>query len=146
MNNYNNSIRSKQLIQVDPGLRALDEVLVRSALGYWPDDFNYEWRPLAQPNELQIAQAAKLRAEKDLAYLAEGVIRPSQIMRNLESSEEYQFSDNEIDEQVAAESDSIVTPRDDDDEPVEQKDAFWIRYNALVADGLSHDEVMKQLV
>ncbi|MCC3658126.1 DUF1073 domain-containing protein, partial [Staphylococcus haemolyticus] len=66
MNNYNNSIRSKQLTQVDPGLRQLDEVLVRSALGYWPDDFNYVWNPLAQANELQIAKAAKTRADKDM--------------------------------------------------------------------------------
>lgn len=141
MNNYNNSIRSKQLIQVDPGLRALDEVLVRSALGYWPDDFNYEWRPLAQPNELQIAQAAKLRAEKDLAYLAEGVINVSQIQHNLESAEEYQFEDGQIEAQSAAEADVIIRPESDES----TTDAYWLRYNAYAADGMSHDEIMVKL-
>lgn len=141
MNNYNNSIRSKQLVQVDPGLRALDEVLVRSALGYWPDDFNYEWRPLAQPNELQIAQAAKTRADKDMLYLQEGVITVSQVQRNLESAEEYQFEDGQIEAQSAAESDVIVRP--ESDEPT--TDAYWLRYNGYVADGLSHDEIMAKL-
>ena len=147
MNNYNNSIRSKQLTRLDPGLRTLDEVLVRSALGYWPDDYNYVWAPLAQPNEVEIANAAKTRMETNLGYLAEGIIRPSQIQRNLQSSEEYQFSDEDIEAQEAAEVDTIVRP--DDVEETEQdnvqQDAFWTQYSKLTADGLSHDEVMEKL-
>ncbi|MCC3716966.1 DUF1073 domain-containing protein, partial [Staphylococcus haemolyticus] len=143
MNNYNNSIRSKQLTQVDPGLRQLDEVLVRSALGYWPDDFNYVWNPLAQPNELQIAQAAKTRADKDMLYLAEGVITVSQVQRNLEAAEEYQFEDGQIDEQSETEKEMSTVQRPEPDE--QTADAFWIRYNRYVADGLSHDEIMEKL-
>ena len=143
MNNYNNSIRSKQLTQVDPGLRQLDEVLVRSALGYWPDDFNYVWNPLAQPNELQIAQAAKTRADKDMLYLAEGVITVSQVQRNLEAAEEYQFEDGQIDEQSETEKEMSTVQRPEPDE--QTVDAFWIRYNRYVADGLSHDEIMEKL-
>lgn len=147
MNNYNNSIRSKQLTRLDPGLRTLDEVLVRSALGYWPDDYNYVWAPLAQPNELEIANAAKVRADTDLAYLAEGIVRPSQIMRNLQSSEQYQFEDEDIEAQSAAETDVIVRPADESEEvqQVEQTDTFWTQYSKLTADGLSHDEVMEKL-
>lgn len=143
MNNYNNSIRSKQLTQVDPGLRQLDEVLVRSALGYWPDDFNYVWNPLAQPNELQIAQAAKTRADKDMLYLQEGVITVSQVQRNLEAAEEYQFEDGQIDEQSETEKEMSTVQRPEPDE--QTTDAFWIRYNGYVADGLSHDEIMEKL-
>lgn len=144
MNNYNNSIRSKQLTRLDPGLRTLDEVLVRSALGYWPDDYNYVWAPLAQPNELEIANAAKVRSDTDLAYLAEGIVRPSQIMRNLQSSEQYQFEDEYIEAQSAAETDVIVRPGDESDE-TQQTDTFWTQYSKLTADGLSHDEVMEKL-
>lgn len=144
MNNYNNSIRSKQLTRLDPGLRTLDEVLVRSALGHWPEDYNYVWAPLAQPNEAEIANAAKTRMETNLGYLQEGIIRPSQIQRNLQSSEEYQFSDEDIEAQEAAEVDTIVRP-DDVKEPEVQQDAFWVRYNAYAADGLSHDEIMAKL-
>ena len=147
MDNYNNSIRSKQLTQVDPGLRQLDEVLVRSALGYWPDDYNYVWAPLAQPNELEIANAAKTRADTDMLYLAEGIVRPSQIMRNLQSSEQYQFEDEDIEAQSNAETDVIVRPADESEETqqVEQTDTFWTQYSKLTADGLSHDEVMAKL-
>lgn len=130
LKNYFNSIRSKQLVQVDPGLRHLDEVMVRSALGYWPDDYNYVWAPLAQPDELQIAQAAKARADKDMLYLGEGVINVSQIQRNLESNEEYQFEEGQIDKQAAAETDVIVRPGDNEAEQT---------------DGLSHDEIMVKL-
>lgn len=147
MNNYNNSIRSKQLTRLDPGLRTLDEVLVRSALGYWPDDYNYVWAPLAQPNELEIANAAKTRADTDMLYLSEGIVRPSQIMRNLQSSEQYQFEDEDIEAQSAAEVDTVVRPGDTSEETqqVEQTDAFWTQYSKLTADGLSHDEVMAKL-
>lgn len=143
LTNYYNSCRSKQLTQLDPGLRVLDEVMVRSALGRWPSDFNYVWNPLAQPNEAQIAQAAKTRAETDILYLQEQIVRPSQIQRNLQSSEQYQFDDADIEAQAASEVDTIVRP--DDVEPEVQQDAFWVRYGALISDGLSHDEAMIKL-
>lgn len=149
LKNYFNSIRSKQLVRLDPGMRALDEVLVRSALGYWPDDYNYVWAPLAQPDEVQLATAAKTRAETDILYLGEGIIRPSQIQRNLQSSEQYQFEDEDIEAQEAAETDVIVRPGDETEEPRETQpaqDAFLDQYVKLtVSDGLTHEQAMLQL-
>lgn len=148
MNNYNNSIRSKQLTRLDPGMRYLDEVMVRSALGYWPDDYNYVWAPLSQPTELQLAQAAQTRMQTDIGYLSEGIVRASQIQRNLQSSEQYQFEDEDIEAQEASETDVIVRPDDaePDVEQTVQTDAFLDRYVALtVKDGLSHDEAMEKL-
>jgi phage-related protein (TIGR01555 family) len=98
LSNYYNSIRAKQLTQIDPGLRTLDEVLVRSALGTFPTDYNYVWNPLAQMNELQAAQARKANADTDIAYLDAGVIQVSQVQRNLQASESYQFDDEKIEE------------------------------------------------
>jgi phage-related protein (TIGR01555 family) len=145
LKNYYNSIRSKQLVRLDPGLRYLDEVLVRSALGYWPDDYNYVWAPLAQPDEVQLATAAKIRMETDIGYLTEGIIRPSQIQRNLQSSEQYQFEDEDIEAQAATESELVERPVESD--PLTGMDAlpFYSRYTALIETGLSHDEVMQQL-
>lgn len=119
--------------------------MVRSALGYWPDDYNYVWNPLAQPNELQIAQAAYQRAQKDMLYLQEGVIRPSQIQRNLQASEEYQFNDEDIEAQAATESELVERP--DDVEPDNATDGlpFYEAYTMLSEKGLTHDEVMQQL-
>ena len=137
MNNYFNSIRSKQLVRLDPGMRTLDEVMVRSALGYWPDDFNYVWNPLQQPNELQSAQAAYARAQKDVMYLDAGIVRPSQIQRNLQSSEEYQYDATEIDEADKSELE-VQSPALDTGE-------FMERYMQLIERNMSHDEAMQQL-
>jgi len=147
LTNYYNSIRSKQLVQVDPGLRYLDEVMVRSALGYWPDDYNYVWNPLAQPNEVQIAQAAYQRAQTDMLYLQEGVIRPSQIQRNLQSAEQYQFEDEDIEAQAESESELVERPTDTETDPVTGMDAlpFYEAYTKLTEQGMSHDEVMAKL-
>lgn len=147
LTNYYNSIRSKQLVQVDPGLRYLDEVMVRSALGYWPDDFNYVWNPLTQPNEVQIAQAAYQRAQTDMLYLQEGVIRPSQIQRNLQSSEQYQFEDEDIEAQAESESELVERPDDVEQSTTTGMDAlpFYEAYTKLSAQGMSHDEVMAKL-
>lgn len=149
MNNYFNSIRSKQLVRLDPGMRTLDEVLVRSAVGYWPDDFNYVWNPLQQPNELQLAQAAYSRAQKDLLYLDANIVRPSQVQRNLQASEEYQFDPTEIDEMEKLETEAGVQLPEETEQPVaqmEQTDSFWLKYTDLtVKDGLSHEQAMKEL-
>lgn len=149
MNNYFNSIRSKQLVRLDPGMRTLDEVLVRSAVGYWPDDFNYVWNPLQQPNELQLAQAAYSRAQKDLLYLDANIVRPSQVQRNLQASEEYQFDPTEIDEMEKLETEAGVQLPEETEQPVaqmEQTDSFWLKYTDLtVKGGLSHEQAMKEL-
>lgn len=145
LKNYYNSIRSKQLVRLDPGLRYLDEVLVRSALGYWPDDYNYVWAPLAQPDEVQLATAAKIRMETDIGYLTEGIVRPSQIQRNLQSSEQYQFEDEDIEAQAESESELVERPADTETATGMDALPFYSQYTALIETGLSHDEVMRQL-
>lgn len=114
MTNYYNSISSKRMVQLDPGLRALDEVMVRSALGEWPEDFNYQWNPLRQPDMAQIAAANKAAAETDLIYLDAGVIQTSQVQRRLQSEEAYQFDEENI---AALERDEDQTMFDDPVEP-----------------------------
>lgn len=96
MNNYFNHIRAKQTAKFDPPLRRLDEVLVRSAIGHWIDDFNYEWNPLEQLNNKEIAEANKLRADRDIIYLTNGVVTASQVQRTLQANEDYQFNEADI--------------------------------------------------
>ena len=109
--NYFNKIRSSQLTQLDPGMRRIDEVLVRSALGFWPDDFNYAWNPLRQLSATEMAVAAKTRADKHQILVDMGAARVSQVMRVLQADEEYDISDEDIEKQEMAENDM-----DDDDE------------------------------
>lgn len=107
MTNYHNSLSSKRAYQVDPGLRCLDEVLVRSALGFWPDDFNYVWNPMTQPDTAEIANAAKVNAERDLLYLDAGIVQKSQIQRRLQAEELYQYDDDKITELETLEDETL---------------------------------------
>lgn len=117
---YNDSIRAGQRSYLAEPMRTLDEVMVRSALGYWPDDYDYTWNPLAQPNDLEMAQAEKLRADKHMLYLDASVVQRSQVMRELQASEEYQFVEEDIDELEKLEEGNMF------DEPVDETDPISI--------------------
>ena len=96
--NYHSYIRSEQAAKLDPALRRLDEVLVRSACGTFCEDFNYVWRQLDVPSAQEEATANEIQARADIAYLDAGVVTVSQIQRNLQSAEKYQFDPDRIDE------------------------------------------------
>ena len=96
--NYFDYISAQQAAKLDPALRKLDGILVRSAIGEFPNDFNYSWNPLSIPSENEIATANKTQADADIAYLEANVITVSQIQRNLQSKEKYQFDPARIDE------------------------------------------------
>lgn len=98
LQNYYNSLSAKRVTQIEPGLRQLDDVIVRSALGSFPEDFNYVWNPMQMLDEEAVARAAKLRMEIDVGYLDAGVVMTSQVQRNLQAAELYQFDDNKIEE------------------------------------------------
>lgn len=119
MDNYFNSLSSKRLTQVDPGLRQLDEVMVRSATGSWSEDFNYVWNPFKQPDIVQIADANKKNAETDILYKDAGIITTSQIQRRIQAQELYQFDDEKIaaleeDEDLGLFNDPVGDPEETD--------------------------------
>lgn len=113
--NYNNSIRAQQRSYLAEPMRKIDEVLVRSALGTWPEDYDYVWNPLSLPNDLENAQAEKLRTDKHMLLLEAGVVQKSQIMRELQAGEEYQFNDDEIAELEELEAGNMFDEPVDDD-------------------------------
>lgn len=117
---YNDSIRAGQRSYLAEPMRTLDEVMVRSALGHWPEDYDYTWNPLAQPNDLEMAQAEKLRADKHMLYLDASVVQRSQVMRELQASEEYQFIEEDIDELEKLEEGNMF------DEPIDETDPITI--------------------
>lgn len=120
LKNYYDSIRSQQNSKLDKPMAMLDAVMVRSAVGTMPEDYNYDWNRLTQPDRLQDAQAKKVEAETDLILLDAGVIGRSQVMRRLEADEVYQYEDGVIDSIEADEDLSlglIERPNGDSDEP-----------------------------
>tara|TARA_R110002049_G_scaffold101556_10_gene246491 strand:+ start:979 stop:2757 length:1779 start_codon:yes stop_codon:yes gene_type:complete len=121
--NYNNSIRASQRKDFAQPMRTLDEVLVRSALGSFPSDYDYEWNPLSLPDGLQTAQAEKLRSEKHQTYLDAGIVQKSQVMRELQASEEYQFDDKELEElEELEEGNMFDEPVDAEEDPTNVND------------------------
>lgn len=133
LTNYYDDIRSYQTSSLSLSLRFVDEVLVRSAIGRFPDSFDYEWNPLRQQDETQIAAAQKTRAERDAIYLEANVITRSQIQRNLQTSETYQFDDENIDQLEALEEPNLFDlPPVGQNETVEETESFadsWAKQN-----------------
>lgn len=140
LTNYYNSIRAKQLSQLDPGMRQLDEVLVRSALGHWPDDYNYVWNPLAQLNEKDIAEARRITSETDQRYLDMGVIQVSQVQRNLQNAETYQFNEEDIAQLEADEQAGLVEPA-----PAQSTADYLAAFSQMVQDGINPDDAVAVL-
>lgn len=95
---YNDYLRTLLNTDIDPVLAQIDRVLVRSALGHYPEDFSYEWKPLSTPSPIEKAQANLTQAQADAIYLENQVITASQVMRNLSASEAYKFDGKRIDE------------------------------------------------
>ena len=104
LNNYYDNIRAKQNTYLDPVMHCLDEVVVRSAVGSMPADYNYDWNRLYQPNRKEEAEARKIEAETASLYLDAGVIQKSQVMRALEADEQYHYPEGVIDKLEEAEA------------------------------------------
>jgi phage-related protein (TIGR01555 family) len=161
MKNYYDDIRALQTSRIGISMRIIDEVMVRSATGGFPDDFDYEWNPLEQPNEVETAQAEMLQAQKSVTYLDAGVVQRSQIQRELQANEEYQFDDDQIDELEELEDPNLFEgmPGLGGEDPTGEREVnvpepstnldedsvFIERYSALIDAGVPHDTVMLRI-
>jgi len=119
LKNYYDSIRSQQTSQLDRPMAMLDAIMVRSAVGSMPADYNYDWNRLTQPNRKEEAEAKKIEAETDVILLDAGVVGRAQVMRRLEADEVYQYQDGVIDQIEASEDlslGSVERPVDEDED------------------------------
>lgn len=110
LKNYNDDMRSNQTTFLIHPLKTIDDVMVRSTLGAMPDDYDYVWNPLNEENDVEVAQAELLRSQKHRTYIEDGVIQVSQVQRELQSQEEYQFEDGEIEAREALEDPLLFEP------------------------------------
>jgi uncharacterized protein len=111
--NYYDRIKSQQNSSIGMSMRTLDEVLVRSALGYWPESFDYVWEPLKQLGTLEKSQSELLQMQKHQLSLQSNLATRSQVMRELQSSEQYQYNDDELEQLEQMEEGNMF------DEPVD---------------------------
>lgn len=76
LKNYYDKIQSIQELRIEPAISRLDECLIRSALGARPDELFYNWNPLQQMSEKEIAEIGKLTSETTERFINVGLYSP----------------------------------------------------------------------
>ena len=79
LENYYDDIKAMQTLEIQPAMQILDECLIRSALGYKPDNISYSWQPLEQANAKEIAETGKILSEMASNLTSEGLFEPQEI-------------------------------------------------------------------
>lgn len=74
MRNYYDRIKAGQELYLQPTLKPLDEMIIRSALGDRPQEAKYEWNPLWQLSEKEAAEVEKMFADAATQYATNGTI------------------------------------------------------------------------
>lgn len=127
--NYYDAIRSQQNSSIGMSMRTLDEVLVRSALGYWPKSFDYAWNPLEQLDGVQVAQARLLDMQAHQMAMQSQLVTRSQVMRVLQANEQYQYNDDELDQLEEFEEGNLFDEPIDLGEDPEREEAIESEVN-----------------
>lgn len=89
LSNYYDSIHAKQESDLRPILDKLDQVLIRSALGAIPEDFDYEFKSLWQVPDKTKAEIDYLNAQRDQIYINAGVVSEPVAARTLQVNGTY---------------------------------------------------------
>ena len=74
---YYDRIASDQADRLMPQQYRLDQILVRSALGYMPDDWQFQYNPLWQSTEKETSEINKINADTDNLNISLNLIKPS---------------------------------------------------------------------
>jgi phage-related protein (TIGR01555 family) len=81
-------VRGYQVSDLGPELRRFDEIALRSVYGK-EVDFEYEWNPLEQMSDLEIAEVRSKNADTDSKNVAMGAVMPSMVSHELASRGDY---------------------------------------------------------
>lgn len=109
--NYYDMVSSKQEAEVRPQLEYLDEILVRSTLGFMPDDYHFEFESLWQVSDSEAATNEYTRAQRDQIYLNGGVVTEGVVARDLKERGTYHSLTDE-DVELAEELSKAMDPAD----------------------------------
>lgn len=102
---YYDTIKAKQDGQMRRDLERMDQVMIRSALGTYPDDIEFDWNPLYQASGIEQAQEDLAEAQADALYLDSQVVRRSHVMRRAQTKGRYAITDEQIAAQEQLEKD-----------------------------------------
>nr|QIG67135.1 putative portal protein [Rhizobium phage RHph_TM26] len=79
MKNYQDHITAIQELEIEPQMAILDDCLIRSALGSRPDEIFYNWNPLEQMSEKELAEIGKLHADTAQVVVNTGLFMPEEL-------------------------------------------------------------------
>jgi len=117
---YYQSVRRIQDNKITPLIRTLDEMIVRSALGNYPDDIYYNWRPLEQPNQKEIQDIGSVAANTLNTAVAGGFLSPEvaekALINRLSESGCFPGIEAAHEDWVAAGGE--LEPKEEEDEPL----------------------------
>ncbi len=99
MGNYYDALAGTQESKYRSELERLDEVLVRSALGDFPEDCEWEWNPLYQESGTELAQQELAYAQSEEIRDRLNILKPSHAMLRLKNTGRYAITDEEIEAQ-----------------------------------------------
>jgi uncharacterized protein len=81
--NWYDTLSMKQEFKLRPILNQLDEVLVRSALGYMPDEYSFDFNPLWQISADQESQINLRKAQARQIYIDKGAMLPETVAADI---------------------------------------------------------------
>jgi len=96
LKNYYDMITAKQESDLYDPLGQLDQILVRSVLGEYPDDWGFKFPPLWQATAKELAEIEKLHMESDTGNINNGSILPYHAAARLLSDGIYPTLDNDF--------------------------------------------------
>jgi len=105
------TIQEKQL---RPSLTRLDKVLVRSALGEYPEDLKFTFDPLVQLSDTEKSQQEFTDSQTDEVYLTENIVTKSQVAKRLQAKGTYEITDDDI--KKFEKDENLETDFDDDND------------------------------
>lgn len=115
--NYFDSLRSEQESKYRLALETLDEVMVRSALGDYPEDCEFEWNPLYQESGLEMAQQKLATTQADMLDLEAGVVTVSQLQMKRQAEDEYFYEEADIKKLQKYEKEQLEVRTNGESEP-----------------------------
>lgn len=85
MRNYYSAVNTEQVLRIEPMLRPLDQMIIRSALGVADDKIWYTWAPLHMPSQRELAETGKLEAETVEIYQRTYLVPPDALSQAVQN-------------------------------------------------------------
>jgi hypothetical protein len=113
--NYYDKVGSDQETKMRPELEKLDTVLIRSALGEYPPEYEFKWNPLYQESGLEMAQEDLAVSQSEDIRIQQGILKPSHIAMRLMQEGKYAITDDEIKRMQQKEKEAETFEREEND-------------------------------